>query len=118
MLYFAPKIICHNKITMDTKDIPSFHRSPAVSPQRRLGIVFAHVIFRNNDITIRNHKLNNNVVPDTSPEYSESTFGGLFADGFKNLKQGRLMLEGQSHDEKLVQPTANEAKVKMNGKAA
>jgi hypothetical protein len=113
MFYFAPKIICHNKITIDTKDIPSFHCSLAVSPQRKLGIVFAYVIFRNNDITIRNDG-----IPDTSPEYYENTFGGLYANGFKNLKHGRLMLEGQSHDEKLVQPMANEAKVKLNEKAA
>jgi hypothetical protein len=118
MFYFAPQIIRHNKITMDTKDILSFYPSPAVSPQRRFGIVFAYFIFRNNDITIRSNKLNNNGIPDTSPEYSESTFGGICADGFKNSKHSRLMLEGQSQDEKLVQPTANEAKVKINERAA
>jgi hypothetical protein len=115
MFYFALKIICYNKITINIKDIPSFYRSPAVTPYKRLGIVFAYVIFRNNDITIRN--LNNNSILDTSPEYSENTFGGLYADSFKNLKHGRLMLEGQSYNKKLVQPIANEAKVKLNKKA-
>jgi hypothetical protein len=115
MFYFAPKIIRYNKITIDTKDIPSFYYSLAVTPHRRLGIVFAYVIFCNNNIIIRN--LNNNGILDTSPEYSENTFSGLYANGFKNLKHGRLILEGQSHNEKLVQPTANEAKVKLNKKA-
>ena len=115
MFYFALKIIRYNKITIDIKDIPSFYRSLAVTSYRRLGIVFAYVIFRNNNITIRN--LNNNSILDTSLKYSENTFSGLYTDGFKNLKHGRLMLEGQSYNEKLMQPTANKAKVKLNKKA-
>jgi len=92
MFYFAPKIIRYNKITIDTKDIPSFYYSPAVSPQRKLSIVFAYIIFRNNNITIRN--LNNNSILDTSPEYCKNTFSSLYADGFKNLKHSKLMLKG------------------------
>jgi hypothetical protein len=115
MFYFALKIIRYNKITIDIKDIPSFYRSLAVTSYKRLGIVFAYVIFRNNNITIRN--LNNNSILDTSLKYSENTFSGLYTDGFKNLKHSRLMLEGQSYNEKLVQLTANEAKVKLNKKA-
>jgi hypothetical protein len=122
MFHFAPQVFRHNKITMDTidtKDILSFHPPPAVYPQRRFGIVFAYFIFRNNDITIRNHKLNNDVIQDTSPEYSDSTFSDTRADGFKDSTHGRLMLEGQSHDEKLAQLPANipEARVKINGQA-
>jgi len=116
MFYFGPQIIRHNKITMDAQDIISFHPSPVVSPQRRFDIVFAYFIFRNNEITIRNHKRSNKGIPDTSPEYSESTVGGICANGFKNSKHGKLMLEGQSQDEKWA--AANEAKVKINGKVA
>jgi hypothetical protein len=115
MFYFAPKIIRHNKITIDTKDIPSFYYSLVITPYKRLGIVFAYVIFRNNNIIIRN--LNNNSILDTSPKYSKNTFGGLYTNGFKNLKHSRLILEGQSYNKKLVQPTVNKAKVKLNKKA-
>jgi hypothetical protein len=120
MFYFAPQIFSHNTITVDTEDIPSFRPAPAVYPQRRFGVVFAYFIFCNNNITIRNHKLNNNGIQDTSPEYSDSTFGDICADGFKDSTHARLMLEGQSHDEKLAQPMVNipETKVKIKGQAA
>jgi hypothetical protein len=116
MFHFAPQIFHHNTITMDTEDILSFRPPPVVYPKRRFGVVFAHFIFRNNNITIRNHKLNNNI-QDTSPEYSDSTLGDTCTDGFTNSTHGRLMLEGQTHDEKLA---ANilEARAKIDEQAA
>src|SRR4051812_32594151 len=102
---------------MDAEDIFSFRPPPVVYPKRRFGVVFTYFIFRNNNITIRNHKLNNNNIQGTSPEYSGSTFSGTRTDGFTNSTHGRLMLEGQTHDEKLA---ANilEARVKIDEQAA
>ena len=103
MFYFTSQIFHHNTITVDkAEDILHFRPVPAVYPPKKFGVVFAYFIFRNNKITIRNQKLNNEGIQDTSPEYSGSTYGDTCVDGFKNPTYVRLMLEGQSHNQKSV----------------
>jgi hypothetical protein len=72
------------------------------------------LLFYNNDITIRNQKLNDGIQYN-SLEYSDSTtIGDTCAGGFQNSTHSRMMLEGTGHKERLEQTTLKIAEARVN----
>jgi hypothetical protein len=96
-----PQIFRHNKFTVEkAKDILSFRPAILAQPKKGFRVVCAPFLFYNNDITIRNQKLNNGIQYN-SPEYSDSTIYDIYAGGFQNATHSRIMLKGTGHKEKL-----------------
>lgn len=103
MFLFMPQIFRHNKFTVEkAEDVLSFRPAPPAQPKKGFRVVCAPFIFHNNDITIRNQKLNGGI-PYKSPEYSDSVIGDACANGFQNSANSRTMLEETGHEEKLEQ---------------
>jgi hypothetical protein len=62
MFLFMPQIFRHNKFTVKkAKDILSFRPTLLAQPKKGFQVVCAPFLFHNNDITIRNQKLNNGI---------------------------------------------------------
>jgi hypothetical protein len=62
MSLFMPQIFSHNKFTIEkAKDVLFFRPAPLAQPKKGFRVVYAPFLFHNNDITIRNQKLNNGI---------------------------------------------------------
>ena len=82
MFLFIPQIFCYNKFTVEkAEDVLSFRPTLLAQPKKGFRVVCTLFLFYNNDITIRNQKLNNGIQYN-SPEYSDSTIGDTCTDGF------------------------------------
>jgi hypothetical protein len=114
MFLFMPQIFRHNKFTVEkAEDVLSFRPALLAQPKKGFRVVCAPFLFHNNDITIRNQKLNDGIQYN-SPEYSDSTIGDTCADGFQNATHSRMMLEETGHEEKLEQTTSKIAEARVN----
>jgi hypothetical protein len=114
MFLFMPQIFRHNKFTVEkAEDVLSFRPAILAQPKKGFRVVCAPFLFHNNDITIRNQKLNDGIQYN-SPEYSDSTIDDTCADGFQNATHSRMMLEGTGHEEKLEQTTSKIAEARVN----
>jgi hydroxyacyl-ACP dehydratase HTD2-like protein with hotdog domain len=117
MVLFTSQIFHHNTFNVDkVEDMASFLPAPVANPKKRFWVI-TQFIFRHNNVTIRNHKSNNESIQDISPEYS-STASNTYTDGSKNPTNGRLMLEGASRDEKLEQTDLKIAAAKVGFQSA
>ncbi|PVH69635.1 hypothetical protein DL98DRAFT_168515 [Cadophora sp. DSE1049] len=113
MFLFMPQTFRHNKFTLEkAEDVLFFRHAPLAQPKKRFRIVCAPFLFHNNDITIRNQKLNDSIQYN-SPEYSDSTIGDTCPDGFQSSTHSRKMLEGTGHEEKLEQTTSKIAEANV-----
>jgi hypothetical protein len=109
-----PQIFRYNKFTVKkAEDVLSFRLALLAQPKKGFRVVCALFLFYNNDITIRNQKLNDGIQYN-SPEYSDSTISDMYADGFQNATHSRMMLKGTGHEEKLEQTTSKIAEAKVN----
>ncbi|KUJ09513.1 uncharacterized protein LY89DRAFT_741217 [Mollisia scopiformis] len=114
MFLFMPQIFRHNKFTVEkAEDVLSFRAAPLAQPKKGFRIVCAPFLFHNNDITIRNQKLNDGIQYN-SPKYSDSIIGDTCADGFRHSTHSRMMLEGTGHEEELQQTTLKIAEARVN----
>jgi hypothetical protein len=82
-----PQIFCYNKFIVEkAEDVLSFRLIPLAQLKKGFRVVYAPFLFYNNDITIRNQKLNDSIQYNSpeynSPEYSSNTIGDICADGF------------------------------------
>jgi hypothetical protein len=112
MFFVTSQIVRRNTFNVDkVEDMASFLPAPVAYPERKFW-VFTQFIFRHNNVTIRNHKPNNESIQDISPAYS-STASDTYTDGYKNPTNGRLMLEGAGRDEKLEQTDLKIAAAKV-----
>jgi hydroxyacyl-ACP dehydratase HTD2-like protein with hotdog domain len=112
MFFVTSQIFYHTTFNVDkVEDMASFLPAPVAYPKKRFRVI-TQFIFRHNDVTIRNHKANNESIQDISPEYS-STTSDTYTDRSKNPTNGRLMLEGASLNEKLEQTDLKIAAAKV-----
>jgi hypothetical protein len=115
MFLFMPQTFRYNKFTVEkAEDVLSFRPSPLAQPRKGFRVVCAPFLFHNNDITIRNQKLSNDITQYTTPEYSDNTIGDTCVDGFQSSTHKRLMLDGVRREEKLDRTTSKIAEPKVN----